>query len=64
MTTHKCPKPGCTVDVGRDYLMCAPHWKRVPTPLKQEVYRTFDRGRGRLSREHVEAMRQAIEAVS
>lgn len=62
MTSHRCPKPGCTVDVGHDYLMCAVHWRRVPKPLKDEVWRTFKAGR--LSKEHVAAMGAAIEAVS
>lgn len=59
---HKCPKPGCTTQVGYDYLMCAVHWRRVPKPLKDEVWRTFKAER--LSPEHVQAMRQAVEAVS
>jgi len=61
--THKCPGPGCEEQIAVGKLMCGPHWDEVPAPLQAEVYAAWDRGRGRGSLRHLQAVRAAIEAV-
>jgi len=61
--THKCPGPGCEEQIARSRLMCGPHWGEVPRPLQAEVYAAWDRGRGRGSLRHLQAVRAAVEAV-
>lgn len=36
--THLCPVPGCTVRVPRRFLMCNPHWRRVPPDIQKRVF--------------------------
>jgi hypothetical protein len=33
-----CPVEGCGKTIRRSMLMCGPHWREVPPPLKREVY--------------------------
>lgn len=40
MTAHRCHLPGCENACPPRWLMCYPHWKLVPKPLADEVYRT------------------------
>ena len=63
MSAHKCPGPGCTVQVSPGKLMCGPHWAEVPAPLQAEVYAAWDKGRGRGTLRHLQAVRAAIGAV-
>lgn len=38
--THHCHLPGCKAACPPRWLMCWPHWRMVPKPLADEVYRT------------------------
>lgn len=38
MSERTCPVGDCSTPIRRDLLMCAPHWKRVPRPLQEQVY--------------------------
>lgn len=64
MSTHTCPGPRCSVQVPPAKLMCPEHWVQVPKPLQQEVYSAWDRGRGRGTQRHAQAVRAAVEAVT
>lgn len=44
MTTHKCPIDGCNVQLPQHILMCRPHWARVPSGLKRQIYATWNNG--------------------
>lgn len=62
--THECPINGCQVQVVAGKLMCVSHWYKVPQELRTLVWRTWNRGRGRGTPEHRDAMRAAIAAVN
>ncbi|EKE78454.1 hypothetical protein [Oceanibaculum indicum] len=36
-----CPVPGCEGIQKPGKLMCLPHWRRVPKPLKDAVWETW-----------------------
>lgn len=38
---HKCHAIGCDVNVHPRFLMCPPHWRMVPKPLKNAVWRFY-----------------------
>lgn len=64
---HKCPVEGCRhTDVDQDRVMCWKHWGMVPKDLQNQVYRwaAMSKKRGRIQSEHLQAIRQAIEAVN
>lgn len=63
-STHECPGPQCKAQISASQLMCRPHWAQVPPPLQREVYAAWDRGRGRGSDRHTQAIMAAIKAVS
>ena len=35
--SHKCPCAACTTFISDEKLMCASHWKLVPTFLQRDV---------------------------
>lgn len=39
--SHHCHARGCTRAVRPEYLMCPPHWRRVPANVQQAVYRHY-----------------------
>jgi len=41
MAKHKCAVPSCNIKVKHGILMCAPHWRMVPRPEQNAVYRTW-----------------------
>lgn len=43
---HTCAV--CPAPIRRGFLMCSKHWRLVPRPTQQEVYRTW----GRMQRSH------------
>jgi len=53
---HKCPMPGCNVQVAYTQLACKPHWYWLPLPLRRAITETY---RGR----KVEAHRANINAA-
>ena len=60
---HTCHAEGCSVNCRPEYLMCYPHWKRVPKPLQAAVYRHYRAGQCddmNPSREWMMAAEQAI----
>lgn len=72
MTTslHTCTAENCDRQIRVGLLMCLQHWRMVPAPLQQEIYRTYRNwcraplGDGGLCRrEYVAAVRQARAAV-
>jgi len=60
---HGCRVPPCRAAVAPGYLMCRPHWRQVPKPLRDRVWATWQSGAGVFSPEYREAVRQAVEAV-
>ena len=40
MSEHHCHALGCKAQCPPRWLMCKPHWSRVPPDLQAEVYRT------------------------
>lgn len=67
MTRHKCPAPGCPMQVDSKHLMCAAHWKMVPQDVQTAVYREYHRGirtKTHPTPEHSTAVMQAIRAVT
>ena len=43
--TNTCAIPGCDMVVGREKLMCGPHWRRLPSDAQANVYSTWNRMR-------------------
>ena len=61
---HKCPRDGCDEQIRADRLMCLADWAAVPKPLKDDVWRTWNRGRGAGTPQHTQAIAAAINAVN
>ena len=59
----RCPVAGCGERIDQSRLMCRYDWYRVPTRLRDQVWRTWSSGREAHSREHQRAVRQAIAAA-
>jgi hypothetical protein len=59
---HKCPVDGCEAMVPRSMLMCARHWRLVPTDLQKSVWRGYLEARG--SEGHLAACLAATNAVN
>ncbi|HEV2185919.1 MAG TPA: hypothetical protein VGR70_01850 [Stellaceae bacterium] len=65
--THHCHALHCEEEVPPQMLMCRRHWFLVPKPLRQEVWRLYQRGQERTKTptpEYLEAARRAINAVA
>lgn len=62
-TTRTCAIATCPREIARGRLMCGPHWFAVPKPLRDEVWRTYDHGRGILSEPYLAAVDAAIENI-
>jgi hypothetical protein len=60
---HRCAASGCKRVVRDDMLMCRADWFRVPKWIRDEVWRAWDDGRGKLSPQHVRAIEAAVAAV-
>lgn len=58
---HKCPIEGCTTNVRAVYVMCPIHWFEVPQELRARIWNLYKNARG--SKEHLAAIREAIEIV-
>lgn len=67
---HSCHADGCTVAVPPRLLMCARHWRMVPSDLKLGVWATYQPGQERLdgtapvTADYLDAARAAIDAVA
>jgi hypothetical protein len=56
----RCPVPGCREPIDASRLMCRRDWYLVPKPMRDHVWCTWQSGQGELTREHQEAVREAI----
>jgi hypothetical protein len=63
-TPHTCPGDGCTEQIPVNRLMCKDDWYRVPKPVRDAVWQTWDSGRGAGSQEHRAAILAAIGACN
>lgn len=64
---HRCHVRGCMKHCAPEKLMCPAHWKKVPRPLQEAVYRAYRPGQcddKRPSRAWFEAADAAIEAIA
>jgi hypothetical protein len=61
--SHDCPGPGCERQVPSSQLACSRHWYQVPEPLRQAVYRAWNRGKGTGTAEHRQAMLAAVDTM-
>lgn len=57
-----CRVPRCNEQIDPSRLMCRRHWYRVPKPLRDQVWATWQSGRGTSSGEHQTAVHMAIAA--
>jgi hypothetical protein len=56
----RCPVPGCDEQIDRTRLMCRRDWYLIPRRLRDRVWRSWCSGREAGSREHEQAVLQAI----
>jgi hypothetical protein len=56
-----CYAPGCTAKVPTARLMCSYHWSRVPRPLRDAVYATWNARLRAMCRPGYEAAAEAHE---
>jgi hypothetical protein len=64
---HLCHARGCAKKVPPKLLMCLRHWRLVPPAIRRLVWKHYRPGQEidkRPSREYLEVMRQAIQAVA
>ncbi len=61
---HLCRVPGCRVKVGADRLMCRPHWRQVPKPLRDQIWATWRSGAGLATPAYQHAVGDAVSAVT
>lgn len=57
---HRCPGPGCTVQVDPGRLACPHHWYQVSRDTRTRVWRAWDNGWGAGTAEHADAIMAAI----
>lgn len=55
--THKCPAPGCTVQVPRSQLACRPHWFSIPQEIRSRLWSGY---RSRDDLKHSQALSDAV----
>ena len=63
LMTGLCPVPGCGDLIDQTRLMCCRDWYQVPKRLRDQVWRTWRSGQEANSREHQQAVLQAIAAA-
>ncbi len=65
---HQCPALECPIMIRDELLACGPHWKLVPEPLQDAVYKTWrkrvDTKKYRDIRAHQAACRAAVSAMN
>ena len=65
--SHTCHAIGCDVEVAPKFLMCPDHWRKVPKPLQDEVYKHYRPGQEidkQPNAEWSKAARAAIDSVA
>ena len=60
---RRCPIPRCGYQIDPSRLMCRLHWYLVPKEVRDQVWASWRSGQGAFSREHGEAVHQAVVAV-
>jgi hypothetical protein len=58
----RCPVPGCGDPIDVTRLMCRRDWNLLPRQLRDQVWATWRSGRGTASRQHQQAVLEAIAA--
>lgn len=61
---HKCIRAGCQVQVPYNLAACRRDWARLPKPMRDEVYDTWDGGRGAGSGKHTRALIEATQLLA
>lgn len=46
MPGHRCPAPGCHVQISPAQLACRPHWRAIPWSIRARILREFHRRPG------------------
>jgi hypothetical protein len=46
MGEHRCPAPGCPVQVPDEFFACSRHWYSLPKQLRDELWHAYAGGRG------------------
>lgn len=46
MPGHRCPAPGCRVQISPAQLACRPHWRMIPWAIRARILREFHRHPG------------------
>ena len=62
MSESQCRADGCGVLIKPEFLMCNKHWKMVPIPLRNAIWRHF-RIHGQPTREALRLIARAIQVV-
>lgn len=57
--THRCPGPRCGRQVRSGVLACPQCWNTIPKPLRDAIWRSWNRGRGKGSPAHTAAIAAA-----
>lgn len=58
---HECPADGCDRRVPYEMLACAYHYRLLPKPLRNRLYRTWRDGAGAGTQAHREAVTACVE---
>lgn len=64
---HHCHADGCDTAVPPRMLMCKPHWRMVPSSLKDAVWAEYTPGQERRkdpTRDYLTAAQAAVDAVA
>lgn len=67
MAAHTCHAKGCERTVPPRLLMCARHWRMVPSELQARVWATYEPGQERRkdpTPAYLDAAHEAIDAVA
>jgi hypothetical protein len=57
---HRCASRGCSAQIDPAFLMCGPHWCRVPRSTRTTILRTWRDG----GDDYRQAVKQAIDALA
>lgn len=58
-----CPGAGCQQLIPPQIVACPGHWWQVPRPLRWDVWRAWDGGRGYGSKAWHEAVAAAVKTI-
>lgn len=63
----RCFARGCGARIPAHMLMCKTHWRMVPKPIQDDVWRTYKAGpkrTGHMTDDYIEAIKAARVAVA